>query len=70
MRTRRLTRAQRLRCDAARSALRASHADGRMKAPPTGVPKVNPATGKPNSDYGATRKRRGYIVASRIARQR
>jgi hypothetical protein len=40
-----------------------------MKAPPTGVPKVNPATGKPNSDYGATRERRGYIVASRIARE-
>ena len=26
--------------------------DGRMKAPPTGVPRINPATGKPNSDYG------------------
>jgi hypothetical protein len=29
--------------------------EGRMKAPPTGIPKINPATNKKNSDYGKTR---------------
>ena len=26
--------------------------DGFMKAPPTGMPRINPATGEPNSTYG------------------
>jgi hypothetical protein len=32
--------------------------EGRMKAPPTGIPKINPATNKKNADYGAGKRKR------------
>ena len=46
--------------------------DGRMKAQPTGVPRVNPATGVKNSEYGARRASSGkyMYVVGRSGRQR